>query len=78
MGGVLRLMSKPVKTPAQMSRSALERETRPAATARSISVPITTRKNAQGLEELVHGDTGDVLGICASPAQAERTKGFLK
>lgn len=41
------------------------------------SVPINVAAAACGLPELVHKETGEKLGICASLAVAARTKGFF-
>jgi hypothetical protein len=81
-------MSAPAATPHQLAREAMEREvsTRAAAgiavKARlvgfvPVKVPLRVSTAACGLPELVHAETGDSRGICASIEVAERIRNFF-
>lgn len=72
-------MSQAVATPRQMARAAAKRvEQLPTAATSRVSVPMVERQNAQGLPELVHAETGVVMGICASATVAKTTREFLQ
>lgn len=71
-------MREPAPLPKELSRAAQERLSGRVHGTGPVSVPILSRRNAHGLEELVHAETGQVLGQCASERVAESTKEFFK
>lgn len=43
-----------------------------------ITIPIFTKTNPDGTTELIHSETGESLGLCASEEIAENTKRFFR
>lgn len=70
-------MRAAARTPGQLATAALASTLLPASPA-GVSVPLLVRANLQGLQQLVHRESGDVMGICASPAIAQRTQNFFR
>lgn len=67
-------MRESAPTPGQICRAAAKRLP---AKLPHVGFATRVRTNAQGLQELLHASTGEVLGICASPAIATGTRNFL-
>lgn len=56
--------------------AAAESRVRPGGASR-VKVALVVGITASGLTQLVHADTGEPVGVCASPALAQRTRDFF-